>query len=192
MPISTRVTEAFTKLKAGDPTEALFAICAAVERTARGEGLPKGKSGFKQFVATSMPVIAAIGVGPALAGVRFSYSHPDLKPSADGTCGLEDVVYHLVRCGLYHDAEISPQLVFTANQIGPGTGGTLMIPAGVVAGLIIAVVAAPSNTSGRTQPGFFVGVGERRYVLNDWWGRRDELIADLARNWPANRRPASA
>lgn len=180
MSVRNRVTRSWLALAADDPEEALFQICAAVEMTARAEGRLPGRGTYKAFIRDNMPIIATLGVGPALAGIRFTFAHPDLCPcSEDGTIGLEDVTYHLLRCGLYHTAQLPPEIEFTDNKLGPTTEGRLLLPKGLIAGLIIAVVASPSNAAERTDPVFWLECHGTRFLLNDLWGTRDSTVAQL-------------
>ncbi len=118
MSVGKRVTDSFEKMKRGDAEGALFAICAAIEETARRESLPKGRRGFKRFIADNIHIISGIGIGHPIAGLSIGYAHPDLPRSSDGNARIEDIVYHLIRCGLYHSAMLPATVCLTENKIG--------------------------------------------------------------------------
>jgi hypothetical protein len=150
MSVGKRVTEAFDKMLANDPEAALFQICAAVEHTAKGEGRPGGKTSYKSFLTDNIPIICAIGIGPALAGLGVPYTHPTLPATPDGSSRIEDIIYHVVRCGLYHEASLPGDIRFTKKVIGAAQDGTLNLPEMLVTGLIVAVVASPVNVNEHT------------------------------------------
>jgi hypothetical protein len=179
MSITKRVIDAFAKMVANDPDGALFQICAAIEKTAKRERRPKGKKGYKAWVSDNVPIITAIGIGPALAGLRVAYSHPELPPSADGAHGIEDIIYHVVRCGLYHDASLPTDLQITEDKVGSGQAGELLIPKNLVLGLIVAVAASPANANEQTTTGYFFSIADTRFELDKVWGKRASLLTQL-------------
>lgn len=179
MTISKRALQSFDRLVANDPEGALFQICAAIEETAKREGRPKGKKGYKAWVADNIPIITAIGIGPALAGIRIAYSHPELPATLDGAHGFEDIVYHVVRCGLYHAASLPTDVHITENQIGADSTGALLIPKHLVTGLVVAVIASPSNAGETSSSRHFFEVSGVRFDLDSQWGRRDDLLKEL-------------
>lgn len=185
--VGRRVSKAFEELLRNDPGEALFEICAAIEGTARREGLPHGH-GYKQFVGNNLPIISGIAFGPALSGLRVRYSHPELPATSDGIATLEDIVYHVFRCGLYHTGKLPDDIEFTDHTVG-AKNGVLFIPKMVVAGLIVAVVASPANAGGRTSPSYFFERSGKRYVLNNLWGRREQLLVDLKEQVRGSQQP---
>ena len=46
----------------------------------------------------------------------------------------------------------------------------------LVAGLILAVVASPANAGEQTEDSYYIQSGERRFYLNAYWGRREEVL----------------
>jgi hypothetical protein len=67
----------------------------------------------------------------------------------------------------------------TANQIGAGEHGILLIPKGLILGLIVAVIVSPANASERTNPGHYFTAKGKRFVVNESWGGREELLKQL-------------
>ncbi|MCA0375263.1 MAG: hypothetical protein LCH84_06315 [Gemmatimonadetes bacterium] len=179
MSIEKRVNQAFQAIVRGDPEEALFQICTAIEATAKLESGAGGKKSYMTWIERNIPVICAIGIGPALAGLRFGFAHRDLPPSKDGSHSLSEIVYHLMRCSLYHASGLPDHIRITENQIGPDDHGHLLIPKFLIVGLIYAVVASPANAGVATTTGHFVTVDGVRYNLDAQWGQRDKLVNTL-------------
>lgn len=162
-------------MKHGDAEGALFSICAALEETARRERLPKGRQGFKSFIANNIHIISGIGLGHPIAGLKIGYSHPDLPLSSDGSARFEDIVYHLIRCGLYHEAALPASVCLTENRIG-SDNGMLLLPKTLVIGIIVAVVSSPGNVREKTDPSFYVTAIGENFFLNELWGQRAEVV----------------
>jgi hypothetical protein len=177
--ISKRVSDAFEKFLAGDPEAALFNICAAVGKTAKLEGGREGGSGYKEWVAQNIPLITAVGLGPALSGLAIGHTRPNIRSSATGNSNLEDLVYHAVRCGLYHDAELPSGMRITENEIGTDPQGNILIPKYLVLGLIIAVLGSASNSLEKVNEGYYFAAEGKEFELNQYWGRGKDLLAEL-------------
>jgi hypothetical protein len=179
MGVSKRVGSAFAELLKEDAAEALFHICAAIEATAKQESGKSGRASFKGFIDANIALITRVGIGIRTSGLRLGWSHPDLPTGPAGDASFADIVYHVVRCGFYHQAEISSNIVFTDRELGSDAAGQLMIPRMLVAGLILAVVAAPSNASGTVDATYFVDVDGVRLNLQNCWGTRDQILVRI-------------
>jgi hypothetical protein len=177
MSIGKRVTEAFEKMLSDDPEGALFAICAAIEETARRERRQKGRHGYKALIADNIHLVTGFGLGHPIASLRMGYSHPNLPTDDDGNAQIEDIVYHVMRCGLYHTAALPASVIFTNNRIGGNGKGDLLLPKSMVSGLIVFVVCSPANTGETTDPSFCVTAFGRNFFLNRIWGKRVEVTA---------------
>lgn len=191
MSIAKRVTQAFERMLECDPESALFQICAAIEETSRREGRAKGRRGYKAFLTANVPIICGVGLGVPISGLRLGFRHPDLPETEDGTAAIEDIVYHVCRCGLYHAASLPDSVRFTDNQIGSDSDGHLLLPLMFVNGLILAVVASPANAKEKTMSGYYVSVNGERFDLNESWGKRVDLttrLKEMARRTEALRR----
>ena len=179
MTVAKRVSESFAALLKGDTESALLHICAAIEATARLEAGAKGKKGYKHWVRSNTPLITAVGIGPALAGLRIAYSHPELPPSQDGSHDLGDLIYHVVRCSLYHEGALPDNVQLTDNQIGSNPSGDLLLPRNIVLGLLVAVVASKANVGLNIDPGHYFTAHGKRFVLTQYRGRRSALTKEL-------------
>jgi hypothetical protein len=186
MSIGKRVSETFVKLIGGDPEAAMYQICSAIDATAQRESGRDGKSVYKAFLTANTDIICGVGFGVMLAGIRIKYSHPKVDSDTAGTCSFEDIIYHAVRCGLYHEATLPGTILFTKNRIGPDAQGCLQLPEMFIAGLAFAVVVSPVNANERSDPGHFIAVKGTQFHVNDWWGRsadfRTALQAVLAKS----------
>jgi hypothetical protein len=178
MSVGERVAQAIGRMDARDPEGALFQICAAVEVTARREYGGKGGAIYRQFVHENLGLITKAALGPSISNLRLAFEHPEIERGPDGRCSVQEIVYHAVRCGLYHEAGLPPNLKFTEEQRIRIDGGTLYLPASLVYGLIVAVISCPANKD-ETAPAPDCGVSVRGFLipLGKLWGKRAELLA---------------
>lgn len=178
MSIGKRVSEAIDKMEASDPEGALFAVCAALEATAVKEFGQKGKSSFKDFIFQNLGLITDIALGGRrILKIRLAFDHPEMPKSTDGSYLIEEIFYHAVRCGLYHEARLPKNLQFTnERKIGCTKDGVLLLPASLVYGFIVAVIVAPVNVDETAHKPGTLNMGKFPIPISKLWGRRAELL----------------
>jgi hypothetical protein len=173
--IGKQVSEAIDKMQVGDTEGALHALCSAIDATATQEYGKRGKESFKQFIHSNFGLISSVALGPQVLNLNLEYSHPDLPPSADGKHSIQDILYHAVRCELYHTTDLPTNIRFVdKKQIACDKGG-IVLPASFLYGLIMAVVAAPSNSSVSSPKPNVFNIGDLALPISKLWGRRAEL-----------------
>jgi len=184
MSIGKRVSEAIEKMEASDSEGALFAICAPIEATAVKEFNKKGRSSYKNFIHQNLGLITDIAFGGRqILNMNLAYNHPDLKKNSDGTYSFQDIIYHVVRCGHYHEAKIPDNLKFTQEGLISVNDGNLVLPSSLIYGLIIAVVVSPANSGENTNKNEILNLYNFPIPINKLWGKRKEFfwLQDLIR-----------
>jgi hypothetical protein len=154
--IAKRLQEAIAKMETGDVEGALIPVSIAVASTAQYlYRNPKQKSNrgddglhYKRFVHDNLDIITRV----AFAGLGIDkdwfikYNHPDVKPDSTGHCTIEQILYHVIRCGLVHRSEIPSDIRFAKTGAFPYDGKPgVLLPEGLIYGLIIAVVVVSDN-----------------------------------------------
>ncbi len=182
MSIGKRVSATLGALAKGDHEQALHDICSAIEVTATKEAGKSGRRSYKDFIADNLVLItrSAFGVDGTWGSMGFKYDHPDVKPGPNGFCSFEDIMYHVVRCGLYHEATLPSSLTFTNNNVISCDGGkTLSLPAALTKGLTVAVLTSPVNAGEGIDPRYEINIDFVKIVANKLWGKRAALTALL-------------
>jgi hypothetical protein len=177
MGIADRVAGAIRYMADGQAEAALHEICSAIEATATREAGKGGRRTYKEFVHDNLYLITKTGLGVPVLNINLHYSHPEIETDGNGLCSIQDVIYHAVRCGLYHQAKLPADLKFGAEQVFKYEDDVLVLPASLIHGFIIAVVAAPVN-KGETVDGHY-GFTLRGFdvPVNKVWGQRDKILA---------------
>jgi hypothetical protein len=177
MSIGKRVSDAIDKMEVSDPEAALFAICAALEATAAKEFGKPGRSSYKDFISQNLGLITNIAFGRGrILNLRLDYDHPEMKKNSEGVYPIEEILYHAVRCGLYHAAELPNNLRFVAEQKIYYDSGALVLPASFVYGLVTAVIVAPVNAHEVASKPSMLNLGDFPLPISHLWGRRAELL----------------
>jgi hypothetical protein len=176
MSIGKRVSEAIEKMEASDPEGALFQICAAVDVTAQVELGKPGKGSYKDFLHQNLGLITRISSGRgSILNFFLKYDHPKIAKAPNGLVSIQDIFYHVVRCGLYHEAGLPGDLKFTDEGQFRVDHGVLVMPSTLIYGLVTAVVVSPVNHNERAQKDFVLNLGNFPVPISKLWGRRDEL-----------------
>lgn len=178
MSVGKQISETIDKMQAGDPEGALFQLCATIEVTANKEFGRQGGSCYKDFIHQNLALITSVAFeGLKGHNLHIAYDHPKLKRNPDGVVPVQDILYHVVRCGLYHEAALPDSLKFTnEGEIRTDENGVLILPSALIYGLIIAVVVSPSNQDERAPKESMLKLGGFGIPVNKLWGRRGELL----------------
>ena len=165
MAIGDRVKECIDKMKSNDFENALIQLSIAFDGTARRE-FPAMKVGerFKTFLRENQDIIT-----------YFTFaSHIFIDCTFDGY-KLEDIIYHVLRCGLLHEGSIPEEIEFV-DEIAIGRpGGRWRFPKTYVAGGLLAIIGAKSNQKERVPPQYTVLIKGKWHHVNELWGRGDEI-----------------
>jgi hypothetical protein len=97
-----------------------------------------------------------------------------------------DLIYVIHRCHHGHGAELPEGFALAAERMGPTShlyveDGAVRLPWNVIFGLIAIAVFEPVNVGQRVRDDQYLTWGdpEIRFEINDWWGRKDDFVAQL-------------
>ena len=129
MSIANRVHDAIERMDGDNYEGALNDICGAIEDTAAREYGKGGRANYKRFVHDNLLLITrTAGISGGIANLYFDYRHPEIELDANGHCTFEQIVYHAIRCGLYHAGQLPLDLQFAPEKvIGRGKGSNVLI-----------------------------------------------------------------
>lgn len=176
MSIGKRITDAVNKMQADDTEGALFAICAAIEATAKKEYGSGGRSNYKKFIRDNLELITSVALdGKIISSLHLGYSHPELKPSSDGAYPFEDILYHAIRCGFYHEAKMPQDIIFASGMAIGVNQGKITLPISFIHGLMVAIIASPHNSTESADENCMFKIGGFSIPFSKIWGMRDEM-----------------
>lgn len=177
-------------MERGDPEGALFQICAAIETTATKEYGREGRKSYKSFVHDNLALITRVSFGGlSILNLNLRFSHPRITTTPDGLVPLQEILYHAVRCGLYHDSRLPDDLAFSGEgQIRIEEDGKVVLPPSLIYGLIVAVVTSPSNEHEQSHKQHMLKIRQLQIPLETLWGQRKEIARLLDAVNEKNRR----
>lgn len=124
--------------------EAFCLVCIAIDASAQKQ-YPSLKVGerYKKFIATNFRKICSKGfpgISADFIKIKVNADVKNLKPDKNGYVGMEDIIYHVIRCGLVHDCTINQSVKFIDSTIiGNWEEGLFFLPKSIIIGLIDAV-----------------------------------------------------
>jgi len=178
MAVADRVEEGLHWWRSGRPEAALLPISAAIDATVQAEyGLSKGtKSSYKQWLRENTWVVCVAGLRQILTPkIMVPALHPDLNPDANGRCDLTDVLYHVVRCGLVHQADISKFIGFSADIILGCEPPRYVVADTLPLGLAVAAILSPANAGALLANDSVIPIWQWQFGVNSLWGQREML-----------------
>ena len=124
--------------------EALCLACIAVDSAATLAYPQKGVTErYKLFLKDNFRTISEVGFpGISAAGIRIKVNSAidNLKCDQNGYVDMEQIIYHVLRCGLVHGCNIDNTIKFTGRTfIGNDHDGKFYLPETIIWGLLAAV-----------------------------------------------------
>lgn len=123
---------------------ALCLTCIAVDASS-AKAYPNKKTSerYKLFLKEHFRTITDIGFpGISANGIRIKVNADvsNLKKDVDGYVDMEQIIYHVLRCGLVHDCSIESSITFSDRTvIGDWNTDKFYIPKAIIWGLMAAV-----------------------------------------------------
>jgi hypothetical protein len=181
--IARSVKASLQRLGLGNYEGALKDICGAIEGTLK-KGIGGGGKQYKAWVAANLDLILAVGFpGLRTAKLSIAYEHPALPVSVPPKPpSLEEIIYHVVRCELYHTGGLPENIEFSDGTIGASgpPDRRLILPRDFVLGLVLAVVTSNANATDSIKGQPLVICNGIPIGVNSFWGKKQALIDSLA------------
>ena len=175
MSIGKQVADAIDKMIANDPEGALHALCSAIDATATKEYGKRGRASFKDFIGSNFGLITGVAFGPKILNMRLGFVHPDLKPTPDGTHSIQDIFYVAVRCNLYHETALPPNITFVKDGLIQVNNGAIVLCERLIYGLMTVVVVAPVNHAEQSPNPNMICIKDVPLPISKLWGKRAEF-----------------
>ena len=124
--------------------EAFCLVCVAIDTSAQIQypGLKVGER-YKKFISVNFREICSKGfpgVSADFIKIKVNTNVENLKLDDNGYVGMEDIIYHVIRCGLVHDCAIDQSIRFIDSTIiGDWEKGLFFLPKTLIIGLMDAV-----------------------------------------------------
>jgi hypothetical protein len=189
MSIGTFVCASLDLLEQGKYDVALSLACSAVDATAARVFPSKNNNArYKSFLKDHMRIVTTFGTpGVSAESIIIKCANvPGIQTDSKGEAPLEDILYHIVRCGLVHECELDQRLEFTDRTEIGDFGDKFRVPSAIIIGLIAAVVLAKPNAKESAPGKHQMIVAGKPIPLNSLWGRIDEVQSEIQQQHAAD------
>ena len=177
IPVGQRVQEAIDHLDQGRFALAVTPACLALDVTSQRfyDAGPSGPTLTRRFVQEHLWLIAFMGF-PELAStaLRIPFTHPEARPDAAGTVGLDDVICHVIRCSLLRIDDKSARITWThARPLCLDPSEHLILNPSLIWALIGAVIFSPVNRHEVIPDNYWLNIADFKMFISELWGRID-------------------
>lgn len=90
---------------------------------------------------------------------------------------LRDLIYHVLRCSLVHDEGIPNNFIFGDSDLIQLSNGKIVLPKKLIWGLLAIIVFCPCNKNEQIHSGYWLGIFEHRFFINNSWGNESSARA---------------
>jgi hypothetical protein len=182
MTIGKRISEALDKFHANDAEGALIPVSMAIDATATKFYGKQGRGSYKDFINENMLLISKAGLnGRQIENIslqvppEFVTKWPQMKVGPDRLCRLDEILYHVVRCGLLHECELASALVFQPEVKIEIKDGKIRLPSKLIVGFVVAIVACPANKDESLPDRYGINLSGYDIPFSALWGKKEQL-----------------
>ena len=177
--VGDRIQSVIDHMDKGEIELALSDVCIAVDVTAQkyyGES-KSSASCYKKFIKDNIWMIVMTGMGPLITdSIKLPFSHDYISSDDQGYCTLEQIVYHVMRCGLIHGTGESNKINW--NPLIPlvlDKDGVLTLSPSFIWGLALSVIVCEVNKDEKVRETSWISTASFKYLINDLWGKRENI-----------------
>lgn len=177
--VGKRIQSMINHMDCNEIELALSDVCIAIDVTAKKYYNKPVSSAdcYKEFLKENMWMIVNAGMSALTSEtIKLPFTHKDIKSDSDGYCTLEQIVYHVMRCGLIHDTGENSKIVWNDRiSLAIDSDGNLNISPNFIWGLALCVVTCSVNKDEKVGDTCWISIATFKYLINDLWGKRDTI-----------------
>lgn len=178
MEIADYVRKAIDDWERGDLEPAFSLTLAAVDGTAV-KSYPEisgSRARFVRLIDDHLWLVEPmLAIGINLETTRFDWIRLKKKESR-----FSEVIYEVFRCNLAHGSPIPGGSGLTVRfsdhaRAAHFAPDQIVLPDTVIFALLAVVVFARANAGQRIESDYYLSHADRRFVVDEWWGRENDL-----------------
>ena len=178
--VGKRIQAMIDYMDKGEFELALSEVCIAIDITSQKHfGVTSSSRRiYKEFLSENMWMIITAGMEKMVGkSLKIPFAHPSIRTSnVDGYCSLEEIVYHVMRCGLVHGTGENSKLKWNPRvQLTSDAEGDLNISPAFIWGLALCVITCEANKDETVGEGCWISMATFKYLVNDLWGKRSSI-----------------
>lgn len=179
MGILDKLEKTIKNYSSGDIEQALMNILIAADATAKKEypTINGNAERYKKFLEENRFLIQVVSINVRMTNpISFRNMHNDQKLANRPTLTLAEIIYHIVRCNLLHEAEIPVTIAFTDEAAIKLEADKMVLPKNLILALLVAVITSSCNNSLRFSNNFDLNIFGKVLPLNIIWGDKNKAL----------------
>lgn len=169
------VGEAVDFMTSGADRQAVLPCALAIEATVRkilGKDAPS-EDDFKRFLKENWELITFMGMPRALPlPMNVPFGLKRIVPSFNVYHGAEEIIFLVLRETLV--SKIMPaEFAFNSVSKFEVADGKLLLPRGLVNGLLGSVIFHPANKDEKIGEKYWMNISDFKMFISELWGRQD-------------------
>ena len=177
--VGQRVQSMIDHMSKGEIELALSDICIAIDITSQKYYNESTSSAtcYKRFLKENMWMIVVTGMGSLITEtVKLPFTHKDIKSDSEGYCTLEQIIYHVMRCGLIHGTGEDSKIIWNNRiPLALDKDRNLNLSPSFIWGFALCVIACPANRKEKVGDTCWISTASFKYLINDLWGKRESV-----------------
>ncbi len=155
--------------------EAMVNICPAGLLTAEKQYEGEDEDAFRKFFKDNFDLMADVAFGSKSKKARkIGYHLPHINPDPEVSFSIEDIfTSSAILC--LHEKKLPEYITFTSDNIITAEKDSVILPANLVFGLILAVILSPVNAEMKAEKTEIINYRNIPLPLNHLWGRKSEF-----------------
>ncbi len=166
-------------MEKGEIELAFSDVCIAVDITSQKHfnETQSSASCYKRFLKENIWMIVVTGMGSLITEkMKLPFVHKDIISDAEGYCTLEQIIYHVMRCGLIHGTGEENKIIWNSSvPLAIDANGNLNISPSFIWGLALTVITCSANKNEHVNDTCWISMASFKYLINDLWGKRESI-----------------
>ncbi|MCC6866482.1 MAG: hypothetical protein IT280_10030 [Ignavibacteria bacterium] len=179
MSISSFISGAIILNKLEQYDAAFALVCSTVDATSK-KIYPSDNNNHrnKNFIKKYFRIISTFGFpGIRADGMKIRCRNiPDIKTDKEEFVAIEDIIYHIIRCGLVHECKLDNRLQFINETRIGDFDGYFQLPKQIIWGLIIAVILCENNQSEKCNKNIEINIKGQVVKIDEMWGQEKKWL----------------
>lgn len=110
------------------------------------------------------------------SAIKIPFQHKDIKSDEQGYCTLEQIIYHVMRCGLIHGTGEDSKIIWNNRiPLALDKDGNLNLSPSFIWGLALCVIVCDVNRNEKVGETCWISTASFKYLVNDLWGKRENI-----------------
>jgi hypothetical protein len=182
MAILEQAVKTIKNYSIGDTNQALIDILIAVDATSKKEysSIKGNGARYKMFLDDNMYLIKIVSINVRMTNkISFRNMHLNENLKKHSSLSLSEIIYHIIRCNLLHEAELPITILFHDLPEIKLELDKMVLPKNLILALLVSIITAKSNADNKFIENYELNIFGNTIPLNQIWGNKELALKFL-------------